>query len=325
MSDLIMLFRTFVRAVEAGSFTVVAKERNVSQPTISRQIAALEDQLGALLFQRTTRALTLTDDGRVLYEQARQALDSVQQALGAVGRQRGAPSGVLRLACPVVFGRLHIVPRLDAFLERHPGVAVDLVMNDGFSDLVEEGVDLAVRIGDITDPGLIARRIGTTRRVTVASPAYLAKRGAPSHPADLTEHDCIVYSRLATGNRWEFSSEAGPVTVSVSGRYRVNNSEGVREGVLRGLGIGVVPVWHFTDEIALGRLVIILAAFEPRLLPTHVVYPSRRFLAPKVRAMIDFLAHECELDPNLSAYGADIQSVEPERGTPVSDDLMQRR
>jgi DNA-binding transcriptional LysR family regulator len=305
MSDLIALFRSFVRVVEAGSFTAVAKELNTSQPTISRQISTLEDQLGALLFHRTTRALTLTDDGRVLYEQARQALDSVQQALGAVGRRRGAPSGTLRLACPVVFGRLHIVPRLKAFLERYPDVAIDLVMNDGFTDLVEEGIDLAIRIGDITDPGLIARRIGTTRRITVASPAYLAARGAPSHPTDLAGHDCIVYSRLATGNRWEFSGAAGPVTVAVSGRYRVNNSEGVREGVLGGLGVGVVPIWHFTDEIASGRLVVLLEAFAPRALPTHVVYPSRRFLAPKVRAMIDFLAHECELDPNLSAYGAE--------------------
>lgn len=304
MSDIVTLFRTFVRVVEAGSFTAVATESNTSQPTVSRQIAALEDQVGALLFQRTTRALTLTDDGRVLYEQARQTLDSVQQALGSVGRQRLAPTGTLRLACPVVFGRLHIVPRLSAFLARHPEVAIDLVMNDGFTDLVEEGLDLAIRIGEITDPGLVARRIGTTRRVTVASPAYLATRGIPSRPADLAAHDCIVYSRLATGNRWVFSGEAGPVTVAVSGRYRVNNSEGVREGVLAGLGIGVVPVWHFTDEISSGRLVELLTAFEPKPLPTQAVYPSRRFLAPKVRAMIDFLAHEFELDPSLSAHGS---------------------
>ena len=158
MSDLVALFRTFVRVAEAGSFTAVATEFNTSQPTVSRQIAALEEQLGALLFQRTTRALTLTDDGRVLYEQARQALDSVQQALVSVGRRRGAPSGTLRLACPVVFGRLHIVPHLPAFLERFGGVAIDLIMNDGFTDLVEEGIDLAIRIGEITDPALIARR-----------------------------------------------------------------------------------------------------------------------------------------------------------------------
>ncbi len=314
MSDLLTLFKTFLRVVETGSFTAVAAEFNTSQPTVSRQIAALEDQVGALLFQRTTRALTLTDDGRVLYEQARQTLDSVQQALGSVGRRRLAPSGTLRLACPVVFGRLHIVPRLRAFLARHPEVAIDLVMNDGFTDLVEEGIDLAIRIGEITDPGMIARRIGTTRRVTVASPDYLAARGIPSRPADLAAHDCIVYSRLATGNRWVFSGEAGPVTVAVSGRFRVNNSEGVREGVLAGLGIGVVPVWHFTDEIASGRLAVILSDFEPQPLPTQAVYPSRRFLAPKVRAMIDFLAHEFELDPSLSAYGSPVPCAESKIG-----------
>lgn len=305
MSDLLTLFKTFQRVVETGSFTAVATEFNTSQPTISRQIAALEERVGALLFQRTTRALAVTEDGRVLYEQARQTLDSVQQALGSVGRQRLAPTGLLRLACPVVFGRLHVVPRLPAFLARHPGVTIDLVMNDGFTDLVEEGIDLAIRIGAIIDPSLIARRIGLTRRVTVASPAYLAAHGTPAEPADLVRHDCIVYARLPTGNRWEFSGRDGPVSVTVSGRYRVNNSEGVREGVLAGLGIGVVPVWHFTDEIASGRLAVILADFEPKLLPTQAVYPSRRFLAPKVRAMIDFLAHEFELDPRLSSYGLD--------------------
>lgn len=308
MSDLLTLFKTFLRVVETGSFTAVAAEFNTSQPTISRQIAALEERVGALLFQRTTRALAVTEDGRVLYEQARQTLDSVQQALGSVGRLRLAPTGLLRLACPVVFGRLHIVPRLPAFLARHPGVTIDLVMNDGFTDLVEEGIDLAIRIGAIVDPGLIARRIGLTRRVTVASPAYLAARGTPVVPADLAGHDCIVYARLATGNRWKFSGRDGPVSVSVSGRYRVNNSEGVREGVLAGLGIGVVPVWHFTDEIASGRLAVILADFEPKPLPTQAVYPSRRFLAPKVRAMIDFLAHEFELDLRLSSYGLEAES-----------------
>jgi DNA-binding transcriptional LysR family regulator len=299
MADLVLLFRNFVRVVETGSFTAVAKELDTSQPTISRQIAALEDHLGSLLFQRTTRALTLTDDGRVLYELARQAIDSVQQAVVSVGRHRSAPSGALRLACPVVFGRLHIMPRLPTFLDRFGDVSIDLIMNDGFTDLVEEGIDLAIRIGEISDPALIAKRVGTTGRVTVAAPSYLEAHGAPAHPNDLTRHECIVYSRLATGARWEFSSETGPISVQVTGRFRVNNSEGVREGVLRGLGIGVVPIWHFTDEISSGRLVVVLADFEPRRLPTYVVYPSRRFLAPKVRAMIEFLAQEFENDPNL--------------------------
>jgi DNA-binding transcriptional LysR family regulator len=301
MSDVISLIRSFVRVVEAGSFTAVATERNTSQPTISRQIAALEEHLGCLLFQRTTRSLTLTDDGRVFYDHALRSLESLNEAEGAVGRRKGKPSGTLRLACAVVFGRLHVVPRLPRFLARYPDLSVDLVMNDGFTDLIEEGIDLAIRVGDIRDPGLIARRIGTTRRVVVATPDYLARRGTPHTPQDLSDHDCIVYSRLAAGANWTFDTADGAINVPVSGRIRVNSTEGVRAAVLAGVGIAYVPVWHFIDrEIETGRLVRLLPDHEPHPQPISAVYPSRRFLSPRVRTMINFLADEFALDPSLS-------------------------
>jgi DNA-binding transcriptional LysR family regulator len=300
--DLLSPMTTFVRVVEAGSFTAVAAERNTTQPTISRQIAALEDHLGTRLFTRTTRALTLTDDGRAFYERALRALEAVAEAESAVGRRRGKPAGLLRLAAPVVFGRLHLVPRLPAFLARYPDVEVEMIMSDGFADLVEQGIDLALRVGEVTDPGLIARRIGTVRRVTVASPAYLKRRGIPKTPADLADHDCIVYTRLATGNRWTFETPTGPTTVAVKGRFRVDNSEGVREAVLGGLGIAVIPSFAFRDELGQGTVRELLEAFEPRRLPMHAVHPSRRLVPLKVRALIDFFADEFALDPRFSMH-----------------------
>lgn len=302
--DLLAPMRTFVRVAEAGSFTAVAAEQNTTQPTISRQVAALEEYLGARLLMRTTRALTLTEDGRAFYEHALRALEAFAEAEGVVGRRRGKPSGLLRLATPVVFGRLHIVPRLPDFLARYPDVSVEIIMSDGFADLVEQGVDVAIRVGEVTDPGLIARRIGVVRRVTVATPNYLKQHPAPKSPADLVNHDCIVYTRLATGNRWGFDSPSGPIAVEVSGRFKADNSEAVREGVLGGLGIAVIPAFAFSDEIETRAVCILLKEFEPKQLPMYAVYPSRHFVPHKVRAIIDYLAHEFHIDPVLTGYDA---------------------
>jgi len=300
MTDILPLFRSFVRVVEAGSFSAVAREANTSQPTISRQVAALEAHLGCLLVQRTTRRLALTEDGRAFYDQARRALDAVAEAETAVGRRKGHPAGTLRLAVAEVMGRLHILPRLPRFLERYPEMSVDLVLSDGFTDLVEEGIDLALRVGELTDQGMIARRIGLTRRIVVATPGYLDRHGVPATPEDLRGHSCIVYARLASGATWRF---AGGLSVPITGRLRVNSTEAVRAAVLQGLGIGMVPAWHFVEgEVESGRLRILLGAWEPEPQPIHLVYPTRRYVSPKLRAMADFLATEFELDPRLSVY-----------------------
>lgn len=304
MADTLALFKTFLRVVEVGSFTAVAFERNTSQPTISRQIAALEDHLGCLLFQRTTRSLTLTDDGRQFYEQASLAIEAVDAAESAVGKREGSPSGLLKMSSAVVLGRLHIVPRLPRFLSLNRNVSVDFSMKDSFVDLVESGIDLAIRVGELTDPGLVARRIGITRRVVVATPAYLSKHGEPRTPAELGKHECILYAGLATRSIWNFSTASGPASVAVSGRFTVDNTEGVRAAILEGLGIGVVPIWHFVDEeIETGKLKVLLREFEPEPHPINAVFSSRRHLSPKIRAMIDFLAAEFRSDPNLTGDG----------------------
>jgi DNA-binding transcriptional LysR family regulator len=301
MIDLIAHMQTFVRTAEAGSFTAVADERGTSQPTISRQIAALEAHLGCLLFQRTTRSLSLTDDGRIFYDHARRTLETASEAQEVVGKRRGRPSGTLRLACSVVLGRLHLMPRLRAFLDQYPDLDVDLVLNDGFTDLIEEGIDLAIRVGEITDPSLVGRRIGTTRRIVVAASSYLDKRGEPQSAKDLGAHDCIVYSQLAVGANWTFDTDSGPVNVPIRGRVRVSSTEGVRTAILQGLGIGFVPAWHFVDnEFETGKLKVLLPAFAPHPQPISAVYPTRRYLSPKVRVMIDYLAGEFANDMALS-------------------------
>lgn len=290
--DLLSGMRLFARVVETGGFTTVARESRTSQPTISRTIAALEAHLGVRLLNRSSRAVTVTDEGRQFYERARAALEAVAEAEGSVGRRRSEPSGLLRLGTPVAFGRLHVAPLIARFLARHPAVAVELVMNDGFVDLVGEGLDLAVRVGNLADPSLVARTIGVTRRVTVAARSYLEQCGIPASPGDLAQHDCVIYTRLATGQHWHFEGSDGPVRVAVRGRFSADNSEAVREAVIGGAGIAVLPVWLFKDEIDRGLVQLILEQFEPTPLPIHAVYPSRRLLSAKVRAMIDFLAAE---------------------------------
>jgi DNA-binding transcriptional LysR family regulator len=300
MTDTISLFRAFIRVVEAGSFTRVAQEQNSSQPTVSRQIAALEEHLGARLFTRTTRKLTLTDDGRGFYERAKLAIEAVSEAEDAVGRRRARPSGALRLAMPVVFGRLRVIPHLKEFLTRYPDVSIDLAMNDANVDLIEEGIDLAIRSGEVTDNSLIARKIGVTRRVVVAAPSYLRGKTLPKHPDDLAAHDCLTFTGITAGVRWHFGGPQGPVSVEVKGRVRTRNSEGIREALLSGLGIGYAPIWHLTDEIETGRLVVLLDGYEPKPEPIHAVYPSRRFVPQKTRVMIDFLEQRFAIDPKLN-------------------------
>ena len=293
--------RTFLRAVETGSFTAVAAEQQQSQPTVSRQISALEEHLGVRLLQRTTRALTLTDEGRTYYQHACAMLEAVDAAAAAVRPGTTAVIGQLRIAAPLAFARLHIMPRMQRFLDAHPALTTDWVLGDRPVDLVEEGVDIAIRIGRITDQSLIARRIGEMRRGTVATPAYWMKNGRPTHPHELKAHDCIVYTGLSTVDEWHFAAlDGSPEVVKVKGRVRVSASEGMRSAVLEGLGVAVVPTWLFTDEIELGILQRVLTDYEPDPMPIQVVTPSRRMVPPRVRAFSDYLAAEFRADPRLS-------------------------
>ncbi|AUT00468.1 LysR family transcriptional regulator [Nostoc sp. CENA543] len=300
--DRIACMKSFVRTVETGSFSAVARELNTTQPTISKQIAALEEYLDVQLLVRSTRTLSLTEEGIRFYEHCQQVLEAVKEAESSVGK-RQKPTGVLRVCCPVAFGQLQIIPRLNVFLERYPDIKIDLMMADQFVDLIEEGVDLAIRIGNVQDTSLITRRIGTTRRITIGHQSYFERAGEPQTPEELVKHNCIVYTRLATGNEWHFQGTQGVIKVAVNGNFQANNSTAIRAAVFAGLGIAVSPIWLFGDVLENGNLKMILKDYQPVPLPIQAVYRRSRFVAAKVRCLIDFLSHEFKLDPWVSDYG----------------------
>jgi len=297
--DRIACMKSFVRTVETGSFSAVARELDTTQPTISKQIAALEEYLDVQLLIRSTRTVSVTDEGSRFYEHSQRVLEAVAEAESSVG-QRQKPSGVLRVSSPVAFGQLQIVPRLKPFLDRYPDIKIDLLMTDQFVDLVEEGVDLAIRIGNVQDTALITQRIGTTRRITVGHQSYFDLASEPQTPEDLIHHNCIVYTRMATGNEWHFESSHGPINVTVNGNIQTNNSIAIREAVFAGLGIALTPIWLFGDAMQHGNLRVILKAYQPVPLPIHAVYRRGRFIPAKVRCLIDFLSNEFKLDSSLS-------------------------
>lgn len=301
--DLLAALKSFVRLAETGSFSAVARDVGATQPAISRQITALEDHLGARLVQRSTRSLRFTEDGQTLLVHARHILDAVAEAEAAVGRQRTTPSGLVRLGAPTVFGRLYLAPHVGRLLARNPELLVELVLSDDVSDLVQQGLDLALRVGEIADVSLVARRVGSFTVATVASPDYLAARGEPERPEDLAGHECILFTRVADPHTWRFAGPDGEKPVAVEGRLRVNSIEAAVAAAVAGAGIAALPTWLVRDELAAGSLKRILHDFQSPRRPISLVYPSRRFLAPRTRAVIDFLVAEFRLDPAVSSYG----------------------
>lgn len=292
--DRLMWMHCYARAVETGSFSAVARELGIGQPNVSRHIAALETHLGTRLLHRSTRKLTLTPEGERYYTEVRRALDAIAEAEStARGEQR--PSGLLRVACPVALARFKLLPLVKPFLLRHPGIELDLQISDRKIDLVEEGVDIAVRVGELRDSSLKARRLGTARRICVASPAYLAERGLPQTPADLRQHNCILYSLLATGSVWPFETQP----VEVRGNFRVNSPEGVRSAVLDGLGVGLMPCWLFADALASGAVVQLLTDWTIPPLPVTALYPAKRLLPRRAAVFMDELADAFSADPAL--------------------------
>ena len=301
--DVVAAFRVFVRVAEARSFSAVAREMGTTQPAVSRQVAGLEEHLGARLIQRTTRSLTLTEDGRDLLGHARRVLDSVEEAEASVGRRHTLPGGLVRLGTSSTFGRLYVAPRIPRLLERYPELAIELLMTDGVSDIVAEGIDVAIRIGAVQDSSLVSRKIGSSRRVTVASAACIAAHGEPRAPSDLARLPCVIFTGIATPATWHFQGVGGTVAVDVTGRFRTDSGEGMREAVLAGLGFAVLPIWFFDTELTDGRLQPVLTDWEPPRGAISAVYPSRRNLAPRTRAVIDYFLDEFRLDPAISAYG----------------------
>lgn len=293
--DRMLAMHTFVRVVETGSFSAVAREQSSSQSAVSKQVAALERHLGAKLLTRTTRMLSLTDDGERYFEDARRLVAEVMEAEAQLRRGEQQLTGWLRLAASVGFGTRVLRPHVHSFLKAHPSVKIDFRLNDGYIDLVEQGIDVALRIGNLADSTLVARRIGMTRLAVVASRAFVgattSERAVPQTPADLKVHPCIIYTELRTRNLWEFSAPDGTkAAVRVEGPLQTNSEEVLRAGVLEGLGIAYAPTWLFQDVISSGDVQILLPGWEPSPLPMNLVSPPERRHAAKVRAFSDHLS-----------------------------------
>ncbi|ALI03148.1 HTH-type transcriptional activator AaeR [Pseudomonas sp. FW306-02-F02-AA] len=299
--DKLNAMAVFVRVVERGSFSAVARELQTSQPTISKILRALETELGGKLIARSTRQLSLTDEGQRYYNECRQILVAVDSAEHSFQSGREAVAGPLRVGSSVSFGRLQIAARLPDFLERYPHVEIDLQLSDQNQDLVSEGLDVTLRIGELSDSGLIARQIGTTHRVTVASPNYLARHGQPHTPEELSQHNCLLFNLLSSQNQWIYEKNAQRYNVRIKGNAQSNNSEAIREMVLGGLGIALSPVWLFSEDLKAGRVIAILQDYRAQSLPIHAVFPANRRQSARVKAFVDYMseafAHAPELAP----------------------------
>ncbi len=281
----------FVRIVESGSFSAVARELGMIQPTVSKQMTALEEKLGVRLLNRTTRRLSMTDAGREYYERCQRILDEVQEMETEVAGLQNRPSGTLRVNTPVAFGNVHMLPLTLAFRRKYPGVAIDLSLDDRYVDLVQEGIDVAIRFGELGDSQLVARHVGSSASVCVASPAYLSVHGTPKTPSELREHECITYSYLFS-NEWPFDGPDGLQSIKVHGDFRANSGMTIRSAALEGAGIASIPAFLIREDIETGRLVQLLSQFAPAPIRISAVYPSARLLSRKVKLFVDFIQQE---------------------------------
>jgi DNA-binding transcriptional LysR family regulator len=289
--DLLGALRNFVRVVDAGSFSAVARQERTSQSTITRQIGQLEDHFGVRLLHRTTRRLSLTHDGQDLLVHARHLLDTAQGMEAALGQHRSAPVGHVRFGTSVAFG-LFLTPRLPALFARHPGLSVEIVMRDGTTDMIEERLDLATQFGAPPDGSVIGRQVGLFGRVAVAAPAYLALHGEPERPEALAAHQCLVHARAPDAAEWRFAGPDGAFAVTVKGAFAANDSAAVHMAALSGLGVALLPETQVSDDMRHGRLVQVLKDWVAPRTPAFIVYPSRRNLAPRTRVVIDFVVEQ---------------------------------
>jgi len=270
----------FVRVVDSGSFTAAAERLGISKSVVSKYVTRLEDRLGARLLNRTTRRLSLTEAGRVFYERSRQGLADIEDAQAEVSRLQGEPRGTLRLNAPMSFGILHVAPALPEFLNLHPDVTVDMNLDDRIVDMIEEGFDVSVRISELPDSSLVARRLGPCRHAIVAAPAYLERRGTPRTPEELRDHNIITYRYQESAHEWHFLRPGNkPISVAVSGSLMMNNSLAVREALLEGVGITRTPTFVVGKDIQEGRLIPVLREYQILEVTIFLVYPQQQRLA----------------------------------------------
>lgn len=304
--DQFTAMKAFRAVVEAGGFTAAAEAMDVSHTVVSRHVKQLETALGVQLLNRTTRRFALTQAGQTYYEHSRQILDQVEAAALLVAQHQVEPTGLLRINAPMSFGVEALAQWLPAFLDAHPRVRVDLVCNDRFVDLIEEGFDVGLRLAySLSDSTLIVKRLASFEEWWVASPAYLRQHGTPAVPADLRVHQCLNYSLAGKAGQPSFTAQDGSVhTVDVGGRLQANSGIVLRAAALAGTGLAASPEFLVREQVARGELVRVLAGFSQQRLNLYALYPQNRHLSPKVRAFVDFAAARC-LQPAAQAGCSD--------------------
>lgn len=278
----------FVTTVDTQSFTAAADRLGLSKQFVSRRVMALEERLGARLLVRTTRRLSITDTGRAYYERAVKILQDVDEAEQLVANQNAEPRGTLRLTAPMSFGTMHLGPAIARFMANCPEVTIELDLSDRFVDVVGEGYDMAVRIGQLGDSTLVARAIAPTQLLLCASPAYLAQHGTPAAPAELKQHQCLLYGHSRSVD-WPLTERGRAITLPVSGRLRANNGELARDAAVAGLGIALLPTFIIGEALRSGALVTVLDAYAPPPLTIYAVYPQHRQQSRTVKVFTDFL------------------------------------
>lgn len=291
--DLFSTMRSFVRVYETRSFSAAAKDLNLSQPSVSKAVAQLEQELGVQLFLRSTRGLNSTDAGQKFYEHSIRTLDEADLAVKAVKGANAPLTGRLRVSGTITFMRQHIIPKLPIFMEQHPLLSIDLLLDDGNIGLVEEGAEVALRMGKLASSNLTVRKIGQCRRIVVATPSYLLKHGTPVEPSDLIEHAAIVLSRDEGGDHITFTKDGIATEVILQPRVRISALEGLRAAVLAGLGVAVASEWILEDELDSGRVVEVLTNWSMQDLDLWVVLPGgARHASPQARAFIAFVEEQ---------------------------------
>lgn len=288
--DKFKAMNTFVGIVEAGSLTAAAERLGVSLAAVVRSLAALEESLGLRLLNRSTRRIALTEEGRDYLERSRRLLADLADMENAVTARRTRPSGRLVITAPVMFGRLHVAPVVTDFLAEHPEMRVELTLADRMLDLLDESIDLALRIGALPDSGLVAVPVGSTRRVLCASPDYLARRGRPAHPADLREHTLIRHTGLGDGHEWHFERAGERVRVPVEGSFATNQVDVALDACRKGVGCGRFLAYQVRAAEAAGELERLLDDWAPPAVPVSLLYPHGRLLPSRVRAFVDWAA-----------------------------------
>jgi DNA-binding transcriptional LysR family regulator len=292
--DRIDAMQAFVTVADLRGFAPAARKLGLSPSGVTRLIAALEDRLGARLLQRTTRQVALTDVGARYLERVRRILADVEEAETSAEGERTRPSGRLVVSAPIGFGRLHVSPIMSAYLTGYPEVAGELRLSDRMVNLVEDGVDLAVRIGHLADSSLVARHVGEMRRIVVASKAYLKKRGEPDVPEAIASHETIHFGAASAPPDWRFVRDGREIRIACTPRFSTNSADAAIQHAERGGGLTRVLAYQAADAIKAGRLKIVLARFEPPPLPIHIVYPTSRLLSAKVRAFIDLVVERTD-------------------------------